>query len=51
MYMVAMYDRYLSTTEIADNRVFGPPNSVPYGNVTALTVEEDARTTLFPADL
>ena len=46
LYMVAMYDRYLSDTEIAANRIFGPPNSFSYGNVTTLGIAEDARTTL-----
>lgn len=49
MYMVAMYDRYISDAEIAANRIFGPPNSFPYSNITNLVITEDASTTLFPA--
>jgi hypothetical protein len=45
VYMVAMYDRYLSDEEIAANRVLGPPNSVPYG-AGAVEVDEDVSVAL-----
>lgn len=48
MYMIAMYDRYLSSIEIAANRVFGPPNSYPFGNMMALAAAEDDLVTIFP---
>jgi hypothetical protein len=48
LYMIAMYDRYLSNAEIAANRVFGPPNSVPHAATAALALNEDLSTTLFP---
>jgi hypothetical protein len=48
LYMVAMYDRYLSDDEIAANRVLGPPNSVPYG-AGAVEVDEDVSVPLVVA--
>jgi hypothetical protein len=48
MYMIAMYDRYLSNEEIAANRAFGPPNSFPYGT-GAVLVDEDTPVTLVSA--
>jgi hypothetical protein len=47
LYMIAMYNRYLSDAEIAANRVFGPPNSVPHAATAALALNEDLSTTLF----
>jgi len=41
LYMIAMYDRFLSNEEIAANRGFGPPNSVPWGPSAALALDED----------
>lgn len=48
MYMVAMYDRFLSTTEIIANQGFGPPNSFPEVSTTAATVLEDSSVDLYP---
>jgi hypothetical protein len=48
MYMMAMYDRFLSSAEIAANRNFGPPNSVPYG-AGAVEADEDVPTPLVTA--
>jgi hypothetical protein len=48
MYMVAMYDRYLSNAEIAANLALGPPNSFPYGGGT-LEVDEDVSAALVDA--
>lgn len=47
MYMVAMYDRYLSDAEIAANQDFGPPNSLPT-TLPSLSIPEDSTTTLYP---
>jgi hypothetical protein len=48
IYMVAMYNRYLSNGEIAANRGFGPPNSFPYG-AGAVEADEDTPATLVSA--
>jgi hypothetical protein len=48
LYMVAMYDRYLSNAEIAANLALGPPNSFPYGGGT-LEVDEDVSAALVDA--
>lgn len=48
IYMIAMYDRFLSTDEIQDNYAFGPPNSLPTCAASALAVLEDGTSTLFP---
>jgi hypothetical protein len=48
IYMVAMYNRYLSNEEVAANRVLGPPNSVPYG-AGAVEVDEDVNAPLVVA--
>mgnify|MGYP001594127019 CR=1 FL=1 len=48
IYMVALYNRYLSTTEIAANRVLGPPNSLPFANVTALVAAQRPGTVVYP---
>jgi len=48
IYMIAMYNRFLSLAEIAANREFGPPNSFPYG-AGAVEVDEDAPATLVSA--
>lgn len=47
MYMVAMYNRYLSNAEIAANRILGPPNSLPV-TTPSLSIPEDETTTLYP---
>lgn len=47
MHMIAMYDRFLSNAEIAANRDFGPPNSLPTPTPT-LSIPEDSTTTLYP---
>jgi len=41
LYWIAMYNRYLSDTEVATKRLQGPPNSFPYG-VGGVTATEDA---------
>lgn len=48
VYMIAMYDRFLSGTEIAANRDIGPPNSVPVIASPTLSIPEDETTTLYP---
>jgi hypothetical protein len=48
MYMIAMYDRFLSNAELTANRVFGPPNSFPYG-AGAVLADEDTPATLVAA--
>lgn len=47
LFMVAMYDRYLSDTEISSNYATGPPNSFPTPTPT-LSIPEDETTTLYP---
>ena len=49
VYMIAMFDRYISDVEITNNDVFGPPNSHAYGTVSALATPESEPITLYPA--
>jgi hypothetical protein len=46
LYMVAMYDRFLSDEEIDANQALGPPNSLPWAPSAALALDEDTATTL-----
>lgn len=48
MYMAAMYDRFLSATEIENHRIYGPPNSFPVASAMATTVLEDSLVSLYP---
>lgn len=47
MHMIAMYDRYISDSEISSNLNYGPPNSLPT-TTNAIVALEDATTTLYP---
>lgn len=51
VFLLAMYNRYLSDAEIAMNRVLGPPNSLPFCNATSFSVYEDNRTIIFPTSV
>lgn len=48
--MWAIYNRYLSTAEVAQNRIYGPPNSLPVATAAAtpLSTTEDLPTQLYP---
>lgn len=48
VYMIGMFDRYLSDAEIAANLNYGPPNSVPACAASALTVLEDGSLSMYP---
>lgn len=48
IFMVAMHDRYLSNTEVAANRDFGPPNSLSITLTSSIPITEDTTTTLYP---
>lgn len=45
--MIAMFDRYLSDGEVAVNRNFGPPNSLPI-TLSTLALPEDETSVLYP---
>ena len=47
LYMIAMYDRFLSNGEISAKLAAGPPNSLP-ATISSLSILEDATTTLYP---
>ena len=47
MYMIAMFDRFLSNADVTANRDFGPPNSLPV-TLSSLSIPEDETTTLYP---
>jgi len=49
LFMVAMYDRYLSDAEVAEKRDQGLPNSVPKAAVNAVNSGEDEEATLVEA--
>lgn len=48
IYSIAFYDRYLSDAEVAQNLIYGPPNSLPVASVSALSLTEDLTATLYP---
>lgn len=48
MYMTAIYDRYLTSTEIEAKQNLGPPNSLPVASVSSLPVDEDVTEILYP---
>lgn len=50
IFMWAIYNRYLSTAEVAQNRIYGPPNSLPVATAAAtpLALTEDVTATLYP---
>lgn len=50
MYMLAIFDRYISNAEAAQNRIYGPPNSLPVATASdaPIATTEDVTTTLYP---
>ena len=50
IFMTAIYNRYFSTAEVAQNRNYGPPNSLPVASAASspLATTEDVTTTLYP---
>lgn len=48
VFMFAVFDRYMSTEEVAANREFGPPNSLAVATTSSLAVTEDVAVSLFP---
>lgn len=50
IFMTAIHNRYLSDAEVAQNRIYGPPNSLPVASAAAspIATTEDVTMTLYP---
>lgn len=48
IFMIAVYDRFLSDAEVSEKQVQGPPNSLSVTSCTALGISEDVTTILYP---
>lgn len=48
IFMISMYDRYLSNTEVEAKRLSGPPNSLAVTLTSSIPITEDTTTTLYP---
>lgn len=48
VYMFAVYNRFLTNTEVETNRLLGPPNSLAVAATSSLAFTEDVSSVLYP---